>query len=205
MTWKAAIKNKTFQAHIIIAGLGLGGLVGFLPYFFQQIILPKQGVQLNDFVLNAFAPADYSLPIFLLIYAGIITMVMRLAKDPVLFLTGIEAYLLLNIFRAITLTLFTLEPPEGIIPLIDPFVSRVAYGASVFNKDLFFSGHTSTLILLLLLEKEKLWRWMLLGLTLIVAFLLIKQRVHYTVDILAAPFAAWVAVSTARFFTRTLN
>ncbi len=83
--------------------------------------------------------------------------------------------------------LFTLEPPIGIIPLHDPIVDIIAYGGQVFNKDLFFSGHVATLTLFVLLEERPVMKKILIFNTLIVTGLILLQRVHYTIDVLAAP------------------
>ena len=60
-------------------------------------------------------------------------------------------------------------------------------------RDLFFSGHTATMTLLALAGRGR-WRWVLGGLTVAVGLLVLVQRVHYSYDVLAAPFfagAAW--------------
>jgi len=100
--------------------------------------------------------------------------------------------------RMASLYLFTLEAPEGTIPLRDPFLTVFAYGKEVYVKDLFFSGHVSTLCILFLVEERKIIRQVILILTLIVAVLLAWQRVHYTLDVLAAPIVSWLVF---RFFT----
>ena len=83
---------------------------------------------------------------------------------------------------------FTLEAPEGIIPLRDPLVDIVAYGGKVFNKDLFFSGHVATLTLFVLVEERSIVKKILLINSLMVAGFILLQRVHYTVDVIVAPF-----------------
>lgn len=88
----------------------------------------------------------------------------------------------------ITMYVFTLEPPEGIIPLHDPLVDAVAYGGVVFNKDLFFSGHVATLLLFVLLEERAVVKKILMVIGGLVAILILLQRVHYTIDVVAAPF-----------------
>lgn len=87
----------------------------------------------------------------------------------------------------VTMYLFTLEPPIGIIPLHDPIVDIIAYGGQSFNKDLFFSGHVTTLTLFVLLEERPVMKKILIINTLIVAGLILLQRVHYTVDVITAP------------------
>jgi len=88
--------------------------------------------------------------------------------------------------------LFTLEPPVAIIPLVDPIVNIIAYGGEVFNKDLFFSGHIATLTLFVLFEERPLPKMVLIINTIIVAVLILIQRVHYTIDVVVAPLVVVV-------------
>nr|WP_262898458.1 sphingomyelin synthase family protein [Hymenobacter negativus] len=60
-------------------------------------------------------------------------------------------------------------------------------------RDLFFSGHTATMVLLLLVGRGKMWRWILGLMTVAVGVLVLVQRVHYSYDVLAAPLFAWLA------------
>lgn len=92
----------------------------------------------------------------------------------------------------------TLEAPEGIIPLHDPLVDVIAYGGNVFNKDLFFSGHVATLALFVWLEERPMFKSILLMNTILVAGLILLQRVHYTMDVLAAPFITYLSVRIAK-------
>jgi membrane-associated phospholipid phosphatase len=98
-----------------------------------------------------------------------------------------QCYVVVNFLRIITLYLFTLETPEGIIPLVDPFLEKVAYGGNAaYTKDLFFSGHTSTLFIISLAEKRLGLRIALILSTILIGILLVWQRVHYTIDVIGA-------------------
>jgi membrane-associated phospholipid phosphatase len=89
--------------------------------------------------------------------------------------------------RILSLYVFTLETPEGIIPLVDPFLEKVAYGGNAtYTKDLFFSGHTSTLFIVSLAEKRRGLRIVLIMSTILIGLLLVWQRVHYTIDVVGA-------------------
>ena len=65
--WIAAWKSTRFRIHIILAVLGIVAFAISLPYFFNEILLFKPGVQLNDPVLNFFSPKDWSIEIFILL------------------------------------------------------------------------------------------------------------------------------------------
>ncbi|GHN01337.1 hypothetical protein WSM22_28260 [Cytophagales bacterium WSM2-2] len=195
--WRSELKNKRFIIHLIIALLGLTAFALVLPHFFIKILLPKPGVPLHDPILNFFTPKDWSIEIFVLLYfCTVLSLTSNLAKPRVVLL-GFQTYVIVNFLRITSLYLFTLEAPEGIIPLSDPFLTVFAYGQPVYVKDLFFSGHVSTLCVLFFIEERKKLKLLILASALAVSVLLAWQRVHYTLDMVAAPVITWVVF---RFF-----
>ena len=77
-------------------------------------------------------------------------------KEPNKLMTALQAYGLMVIFRTIAMSL-TLEPPDTLLLLNDPFVQLFGKG-EILTKDLFFSGHTGTLFLLFLLADDKTYK-----------------------------------------------
>jgi len=196
--WKVAFKSTRFCIHFILSVLGIITFAASLPYFFNEILLPKPGIQLNDPVLNFLQPKDWSIEIFVLLYSITVISVLINIKKPNTILLMFQMYAVVNFMRMASLYLFTLEAPDGTIPLRDPFLAVFAYGKEVYVKDLFFSGHVSTLCILFLIEQRKIKKGIVLVLTLVVAVLLAWQRVRYTLDMLAAPLVSWLVF---RFFT----
>jgi hypothetical protein len=201
LSWYELLRKKSFRIHLILSGFAGLALISFLPYFFTEILQPKPGVILNDYILNLLEPKDWSWVIFGIIYSCVMATMLFNFSNGYTILLGIECYIGINLLRIFTLYVVTLEPPQGIIPLIDPLVTKFAYGNVVFLKDLFFSGHVSTLFLLFLLEENKTRKTLLLTSTCIVAFLILWQHVHYTIDVLSAPLFAWAVYS---FVTKIL-
>jgi hypothetical protein len=197
LSWKDALRKKKFLIHLIASGFVGISLISFLPYFFTEVLLPKPGVNLNDYFLNLLEPRDWSWVIFGILYVCILLTILFNVSNAYTILLGIECYIGINLFRIITLYFVTLEPPQDIIPLIDPLVTKIAYGNVVYLKDLFFSGHVSTLFLLFLLEENKARKTVLLTSTFVVAFLILWQHVHYSIDVLTAPIFAWAIHSMA--------
>jgi hypothetical protein len=191
-SWSYAISRKNVRVHLLISVIGAVLLVSFLPYFFNEVLLTKPGVVLNDFILNQFVPKDWSWIIFGLIYGSLLLTVLASYSKPYVILLGIECYLAINFIRTITLFTVTLEPPSGIIPLIDPVITKLAYGDVIYLKDLFFSGHVSTLFLLFLIEGNRVRKIVLLTATSVVALLILWQHVHYSIDVFLAPVFVWV-------------
>jgi len=121
----------------------------------------------------------------------------RAAKHPYIFLTFLWAYILLSVMRILSITLVPLNPPVGLIGLVDP-IGNFFYGEKFVTKDLFFSGHTSTVFLLYLCLPGKKDKKIALAVTILVGFLLLVQHVHYTLDVLGAFLFAWIAYWVAR-------
>lgn len=189
LTWREAVANRTYLIHFAGWLIGLATFVLPLPYYFNHVIQPKPGILLGDFVHDLLIPVNWSTEIFVLIFAAPILFLLNNFKSPRTILLTLQCYVTVNLMRMATVYLFTLEAPIGIIPLVDPFLSKVVYGNSEFMKDLFFSGHTCTVFILFLIEPKK-WVKYLLGLcTGLVGLLLVWQRVHYTIDIVGAIFA----------------
>lgn len=152
----------------------------------------RPGVLLPDPVLALVPARDVTWPTFVLVYVGIITTVVVLLPYPRRLVAGAQAYAVMVLFRMAVMSVVPLEAPPGMIALRDPLV-QIAGTGEVFTKDLFFSGHTATLALLTLLAPNRaLRRFFLVG-TAMVAVCVLWQHVHYTVDVLVAPFFAFAS------------
>jgi len=88
------------------------------------------------------------------------------------------------------------------IPLYDPFLEKTFYEDVLITKDLFFSGHTSNIIVFAFLSRVTWFRNFFFVTAFIVASMLVMQHVHYTIDVVAAPFFAYVVY---RIFERLLD
>lgn len=186
LTWVDTLKDDSFKVKLYIGiGLLLTVLISF-PFFFQHIEL-REGTVLNDVVLNQIGSRDVSIPIFTIIWAMTALFFIRSVQNPALFLTFMYGFILLSVSRFITISFVALNPPHGLIPLVDP-ISNTFYGKSYVTKDLFYSGHTSAQCLFFLSFRRKLDRLIALFCTIAVGFLVLVQHVHYTVDVIAAPF-----------------
>ncbi len=169
----------------------MGACVAFLLPAFFGWIAAKPGKLPNDPVLALIGPIDVSTATFAVLYGALLLGIASVAKRPLRILHGLYAYVLMLLLRMASMALVTLEPPPDIIPLIDPFTQSFYPGAAPFLKDLFFSGHTATLVLVTLLVEDRRLKWIIGACTLVIGFLVLLQHVHWTVDVLAAVPAAW--------------
>ena len=155
------------------------------------------GYFLNDYVLNQIGPKDISTLLFT------ITWICILGSLPIVLRTPDKAYrvflsiISIGFIRCVVMYFVPLEVPNGIIPLRDPLLEGSFYDSKVLVKDLFFSGHTSNMALLTFLMDIKWLKKILAICTLIVAYLLLVQHVHYTIDVIAAPFFAYLSYRIA--------
>jgi len=189
MSWKEAFRSSKFKieftATIILLIFILTALANFLNF-----VETRDGVVLKDPLLNLFEPVNLTWLIFGLIYISIITAIIVFLKNPESLITAFQSYIVMTFFRIIAMYLLPLNPPQKMIPLGDPFVEYFGTG-QLLTKDLFFSGHTATLFLLFLLADSKSIKIFFLISTIIVAVAVLLQHVHYSIDVLAAPFFAY--------------
>ena len=199
--WKNAWSNRSYRLKTIIGTVLFLSILASLPFFFSIIEL-RHGSLLNDRLLHILPAIDVSVPTFIIIWAMVILLLYRCTQDPSLFLLFLWSFIILSLSRMLTISLFPLEPPVGLIPLKDPISSIFYGGTEVFiKKDLFYSGHTSIQFLIFLSLKKKLDKIISLLATAFIGTLVLIQHVHYTIDVAAAiiftyfiyRFGKWVA------------
>jgi len=162
-----------------------------MPFFEQRV-----GVVLADPLLAVLPPVDLTLPIFLVLYCTLVAALFILARSPERFAHALRAYGAMVLVRIVTLWAAPLDPPHGMVLLNDPVASMGPGGA--LTRDLFFSGHTATLVLMALILPWRSARIATGCLAIIMAVMLLLQHVHYTIDIVVAPFVAWGALTLTR-------
>lgn len=183
--WSGVFKSRSFRIKFFIGIVAVIGALASLPFFFQHIE-KRNGIVLNDFLLRHLGPADISFFLFAILWSLAVLLIVRCVKSPTIFLLFIYSFFFLCISRMITISLVPLNPPQGLIPLIDPISNRF-YGKSFITKDLFYSGHTSSAYLMFLCFRRKIDKLVAIFCTIAVGFLVLVQHVHYTIDVIAAP------------------
>ncbi len=200
--WKIFWSEKTFKFQLPITIVML-----FLTlHFFSQLLIfieQRPGAVLNDPILNLFNPVRLDWIIFSLIYISILTGLLSLLKYPQYFLIAIQTYILMNLFRMISMYVVPLDPPLGTLDLMDPLIFVVGTGTPI-TKDLFFSGHTSTMFLLSLTAVNKKLKIIFLISTFLVGFLVVLQKAHYTIDVIVAPFYAYTSYKIIYYLQKKL-
>jgi hypothetical protein len=193
--WKTAWSRPAFRVRSLITFPFLAVMLATLAAYLQWVE-KRPGVVVPDPVLALFPPIDLTWFIFGLIYGALVTALAFLARDPDRLLLACQSYSLMVVFRIIAMYLLPLDPPAATIPLKDPFVQLFGSG-NVLMKDLFFSGHTSTLFLLSLTAGTRTLKLVYLLCTVAVAVLIVIHHSHYTVDVYVAPFVAYTSYRIA--------
>jgi membrane-associated phospholipid phosphatase len=190
--WQAAWQLPGFRQRLVLGIALVVSLLSVFPYFFQQIE-HRHGVLLNDRLLASLPPHNVSIPLFILIWSLSTLAAIRAVQNPRILVVFLWCFLFLSIFRTITILVVPLDPPVGLIGLADP-LSNFFYGHDRFiTKDLFFSGHTSSMFLLYFCLTNRRDRQVALIVTFLVAFLLLVQHVHYTLDIIGGFLFGWLS------------
>lgn len=200
--WSTMWSNKVYLSIwislLILVLITLKLISLFLVYNENRV----EGYLLDDWLLRQIPPSNVSIPLFAITWLCIFICLPIALRTPRKSMIVFISILFIGLLRSICLYIFPLMPPEGIIPLRDTFLEGSFYSNQVLVRDLFFSGHTANLALLTLLVDIK-WIKYILGIcTCIIAFLLLKQHVHYTIDVVVAPFAAYLSY---QFATTAVN
>ena len=198
MSWAEAWARPSFRWQWFATIVALVLLAWSTGRFFSWV-QSRPGTVWNDPLLSTLTPVDLSVWIFSVLYMAIVGGLFVVSRNPLLLLSVMQSYVLLVLLRMGLMWCVPLEPDSGMILLIDPVVDRFFYSNEVITKDLFFSGHVSILALLGWATPVRGAKLLLAGATLLVAIFLLIQHVHYTADVVVAPFAAWIAWKAVNF------
>jgi hypothetical protein len=121
-TWLTFWKSPDQRYEFIFAAVVLTVVMLSTVPFLTQIEL-RPGVQLQDPIFNYLPARDLSDLIFYILYTALVIGFVFLLPSPERLVVAFEAYALFVIMRMITMTLVPLEPPIGLIPLVDPVLS----------------------------------------------------------------------------------
>jgi hypothetical protein len=179
----------------------LGVLITFK--LFSMVLVwneTRSGFHIRDVVLENVGPYENHLIIFLLTYGLAILGLWNSLSSREGWIRTMFSIMTFLFLRTITLSMLPLNPPTTIIPLKDFFLTNTFYCSKILVRDLFFSGHTCSVFMLFFLVESKIVKYILCMGGVILASLLILQHVHYSIDVVAAPFFAYIAYRSGIFF-----
>lgn len=186
ISWSEAWQEPRFRNKTIIALLLVAIILILLPTFFA-FIEKREGMVLQDFVLERLPASDVSIPTFIIIWSVVLLVFYRIYQNPSIFLVVAYGFILMCIARVLTISLLPLNPPPGLITLKDP-IANIAYGGKgiFITKDLFYSGHTGNMFLFFLCLQAKWDKIIALAASFMVGILVLIQHIHYSIDVISA-------------------
>ena len=193
--WLPLLKTSKFRIQFFLTIFFLLSAL-FVYRKFLDFAEARPGIVIPDPILKLYNPIDLTWLIFGIIYLCLIIGVFALAKKPEKLLLAFQTYTAIVFVRIIAMYLMPFEAPEKLIVLKDPFVEMFGSGESL-TKDLFFSGHTTTLFMLFLVVESKRLKYVFLISAIVVGVTIVLQHVHYVIDVFAAPFFTYVCFIVA--------
>jgi hypothetical protein len=196
--WVEAIQSPVTRPKLLVSSVITIIILALMPVFFNHIE-KRDGTVLNDWLLDYLPAYNVSYYIFAIIWGMGALILYRALYNPHIYIQYSWTLIFVNLARLITITVFALDPPKGMVHLIDP-ITGIFYGNKVITKDLFFSGHTSTMVLIFLCLRKRTDKMIAFAGLIAVMVLLLIQHIHYTIDVLAAPiFVYAIFLATTHF------
>lgn len=190
--WAAFCADRRHVATALASFAVLAGVfTAFIPFLaFNE---SRHGYVFHDPVLAMYQPIAASRATLLLTHASFLSGLVVAATSPRLFVRFMQAYALMIVIRTGCMFLVPLEPPPAMINLGDPVIEALVYAGRQNTKDLFFSGHTATVALFGFVLPGPVLGPIYLCAATLVGVLLLAQHAHFSIDVLAAPVAAYAS------------
>ena len=188
-SWSVALKNRQYLKTQFVSWAFLAAVLTGLS-FVLVYAEDSAGFTIEQRWLYWLPPADLSVFIFYTTYGFAFFGLFLAFRNPGTALRLVQAYALLSLFRTITLLVVPLAAHPEMIPLDDWLLRSTVYAGRANLQDLFFSGHTATLVLFALLIPGKYFKIGFVMAAVAVGLMLITQRVHYITDVVVAPVFA---------------
>ena len=199
-TWVDALQQPNTRSKILLGSIVTIIMLSGMPFFFGYIE-KRSGIVLNDWVLAYLPSYNVSLAIFALIWGMAALIVSRALYNPTIYIKYAWTLFFVNLTRMATILAFALDPPHGMVHLIDP-ITGIFYGNAVITKDLFYSGHTSTMVLVFLCLSKRSDKIISFIALIAVMALLLVQHIHYTIDVVAAPLFVYMIYRLTCYFLK---
>ena len=158
----------------------------------------RTGIYFQDPFFTLFKAIDLSVITFIALYSSIFLYIALNFKKWQSLSLVIISYTFVLWMRLLMLWILPFYADYDAVKLNDPLLNTFIYPGNYVARDLFFSGHVA-LLTLLILGSEKQWMKMWFTLTtIIVGITVVLQKVHFSVDVIAAPFFSLLAFYMAR-------
>ena len=160
------------------------------------------GVAVGDVLLNRLPTVDVDFFIIQGALAATFLAIFLFLYRPKYFCFGVKAFSLFLVTRSFFISLTHLGYTPDALAL-----DSQSFGFGLFNllynntNDFFFSGHTGMpLLMAMVFWREKIWRYVFIGISLILGTSVLLAHVHYSIDVFAAPYITYGIYSLAKYF-----
>jgi hypothetical protein len=169
----------------------------FVVFLFNRFLLWNEfrdGIVFNDPLFNYFDARDYSVVIVLLLYASVGFFLFYNIKKPLLLSRFVWSYIFILLMRMVALFFLPLYCDPDAVKLEDPVLNNLIYPNNYVERDLFFSGHATMMVSFYwCFTNHTIKRVYLVG-AVVVSTLLVLQKIHFTIDVLAAPLFSFISI-----------
>jgi hypothetical protein len=203
LTWQEAFRQPQSRKRFLVLGAAM--IVMFVFVFLTlEWTENRQGFTIESWATNLLgAPRNFSIPIFSFTYLSVLAVLLQYGKSPERIFHLLAAYTIMQLMRGTLLLIVPLDPSPEIIPLEDPFLKYTFYNGRPNLKDLFFSGHVATILIIAFVQSSLKLRIAFFCTATLTAAMIVQQRVHYIIDVAAALPAAWISVRLSSYIARS--
>jgi membrane-associated phospholipid phosphatase len=157
----------------------------------------REGIIFNDPFFVYFTGMDLSIYITTIIYSSIGFYVFYFRNEPVKLSRVAIGYAYIVLLRMVTIYFVPLYCDADAVKLEDPFLNNIVYPNNYVARDLFFSGHAAMMFMLFWGFSHGTLKLIYFISALLVSIMLVLQKVHFSIDVIAAPFFSWIALRLA--------
>ncbi len=169
----------------------------FVVFLFNRFLLwneNREGIVFNEPFFQYFEARDYSVVIVLLLYASVGFFLFYNIKKPLLLSRFVWSYIFILLMRMVALFFLPLYCDPDAVKLEDPLLNNLIYPNNYVERDLFFSGHATMMVSFYWCFKNSTIKRVYLVGAVLVSTLLVLQKVHFTIDVLAAPLFSYISI-----------
>lgn len=153
-----------------------------------------------DLLLNALPVVNLNIIIIEGALTAIVGTIVLLLVKPKYLIFAFKAAAIFIATRAVFVSLTHLGIYPGQINPGTDFIDRIYTGLGL-EAGFFFSGHTGLPFLMaLIFWDEKFWRYFYLVLSAVFAVSVLLAHVHYSIDVLAAPYITYSIFKMSQYF-----
>jgi hypothetical protein len=197
--WRSELASRSFRFKIFLLPR-LFIIYSAITQRLNNYIETRKGLQLVDKLLTFFPSIDFSTAIFLLLYGSLFLLITTHLSKPKIIVRIVEMHFLVAVVRQICILMVALEPPAGLIVLRDVFLENTVYPHnSPLTKDLFFSGHVASIWIYFLCAQQKYLKGYFMCAALLMSFMVLSMRIHYTYDVYGGIFFTTLIFFTPRW------